>query len=260
VARHYTLHAPHGTARIDFRAELNAQQYGAVTSEPGHSLVIAGAGSGKTRTLTYRVAWLLERGEPASSILLLTFTNKAAREMIERVSALLPEGAAGIWGGTFHSIGNRILRAHAEQAGFRPGFSIMDREDQEDMIESVVAREGLRTADRRFPKGAVLSEIFGLSSNTARGVRDVLGERYRYFIPMAEQIEQVHANYEGRKRETNSLDFDDLLSKTLGLFALCPDILESYQKRFRHILVDEYQDTNRIQAEPVISSPRGIRA
>ena len=104
------------------------------------ALVIAGAGSGKTRTLTYRVAWLLEQGVSAGSILLLTFTNKAAREMLDRVASLLPQGAAGIWGGTFHSIGNRILRRHAQRLGFRQGFTIMDREDQNELIEAFLPK------------------------------------------------------------------------------------------------------------------------
>jgi DNA helicase II / ATP-dependent DNA helicase PcrA len=127
LARHYTLDSGVSASGIDFAAELNPQQLAAVASGPGASLVIAGAGSGKTRTLTYRVAWLLDQGIAPRNILLLTFTNKAAREMLERVASLTPGGAEGIWGGTFHSIGNRILRRHAERIGFRQGFTIMDR-------------------------------------------------------------------------------------------------------------------------------------
>ncbi len=252
MARSYTLDSGGPTVPgIDFGAELNAQQLAAVTSPAGPSLVIAGAGSGKTRTLTYRVAWLLEQGTPARNILLLTFTNKAAREMLDRVAALIPSGVEGLWGGTFHSIGNRILRRHAERIGFRQGFSIMDREDQEDMIESIVAREGLRTPDRRFPKGGVLADIFSYSINTGTGVPGVLKQKYGYFVPLAEQVARVQTAYEGRKKEANSMDFDDLLSKTLELFTTCEDVAVQYQEQFRHILVDEYQDTNRIQAELV---------
>lgn len=252
MARHYTLEPAAGQpGAIDYAAELNPQQFEAVTSRPGPSLVIAGAGSGKTRTLTYRVAWLLEQGAPPRSILLLTFTNKAAREMLERVTALLPSGAEGIWGGTFHSIGNRILRRHAERIGFRQGFSIMDRNDQEEMIEGIVAREGLRTADRRFPKGEVLADMFSYSVNTGTPIPKVLLAKYRYFIPLAEQIQHIQITYEARKKESNAMDFDDLLSKTLELFQTCGDVAESYQQQFRHVLVDEYQDTNRIQSELV---------
>jgi len=252
LARHYTLDsaaAPEGG--IDFAAELNAQQYAAVTAAPGASLVIAGAGSGKTRTLTYRVAWLLEQGIAPRNILLLTFTNKAAREMLERVAAIAPHGVEGIWGGTFHSIGNRILRRHAEQIGFRQGFTIMDREDQQEMVESIVAREGLRTSDRRFPKGEVLADIFSYSINTGTSITQVLIQKYRYFLALSEQIERVQIAYEGRKKESNSMDFDDLLSKTLELLQTNDEVAQLYQAQFQHILVDEYQDTNSLQSELV---------
>jgi len=251
VARHYQLDPASGATTRDFAAELNEQQLAAVTAVPGPALVIAGAGSGKTRTLTYRVAWLLEQGIAPRNILLLTFTNKAAREMLERVGALSQSAAEGIWGGTFHSIGNRILRRHAERIGFRQGFTIMDREDQEEMIESIVAREGLRTNDRRFPKGEVLADIFSYSVNTGAPISQVVASKYRYFMPLIAQIERVQVAYEGRKREANSLDFDDLLSKTLELLQMCEDVAAQYQQQFQHILVDEYQDTNRLQAELV---------
>ncbi len=252
MARSYTLDADAGTGSpIDFASELNRQQLDAVTSPPGAALVIAGAGSGKTRALTYRVAWLLAQGVPARGILLLTFTNKAAREMLERVRALVPGAGEGVWGGTFHSIGNRILRRHAERIGFRQGFTIMDREDQEDMIAGVLGREGLTTTERRFPKAEVLADIFSYSINTGHPIRKVLGEKYRYFIPLAEEIERIQKLYEGRKKESNAMDFDDLLCKTLELFLTQEDVAAEYQNQFRHVLVDEYQDTNRIQAELV---------
>lgn len=244
----YTLETPATTRRIAYENELNEQQLAAVTADSGASLVIAGAGSGKTRTLTYRVAWLLEHGIAPDSILLLTFTNKASREMLDRVSALLPELSGGIWGGTFHSIGNRILRRHAELIGFRSGFSILDREDSEDLIEAVVAREGIRTNDKRFPKGSVLAELFSLAINMGQPLAGIIATRYRYFTPLLEQIQSVQVAYEGRKREANSMDFDDLLSKTFELFETHSDVLQYYQTQFRQILVDEYQDTNRLQA------------
>jgi DNA helicase-2/ATP-dependent DNA helicase PcrA len=250
LSRSYTLHSPaRPDSGIDFEKELNPEQFAAVTSSPGRSLVIAGAGSGKTRTLTYRVAWLLEQGIPAGSILLLTFTNKAAREMVERVHNLLPGAADGLWGGTFHSIGNRILRRHAADIGFREGFSIMDRDDSEEMIAAVVAKQGLVDTTRKFPKAGVLSDIFSLAINTAAPVGKILTEKYRYFIPLAPEIEKIQAAYEARKREANSMDFDDLLSKTLELFLTHPEVAALYQRRFQQILVDEYQDTNRLQSE-----------
>src|SRR5689334_17389725 len=140
MPREYTLHrAPGSTSiHIDYAAELNEQQVAAVTASPGPMLIIAGAGSGKTRTLTYRVAYLLENGIDPRNILLLTFTNKAARQMLDRVANLLPVDASGIWGGTFHSIGNRMLRRHGRAIGFSSSFTIMDREDQKDLLNAVV--------------------------------------------------------------------------------------------------------------------------
>jgi len=250
LSRSYTLQpAARPASGIDFAAELNPEQLAAVTSPPGAALVIAGAGSGKTRTLTYRVAWLLEQGIPASSILLLTFTNKAAREMLERVHTLVPGAADGLWGGTFHSIGNRILRRHATEIGFREGFSIMDRDDSEEMISAVVAKQGLVDTTRKFPKAGVLADIFSLAINTAAPIGRILADKYRYFLPLAPEIEKVQAAYEARKREANSMDFDDLLSKTLELFLTRPEVAALYQRRFQQILVDEYQDTNRLQSE-----------
>ena len=250
MSRQYTLNRTAGPAlRIDYAAQLNPQQHQAVTAAPGPALVIAGAGSGKTRTLTYRVAYLVENGVSPSSILLLTFTNKAAREMLERVTALVPHDLAGLWSGTFHSVGNRILRAHAESAGFRPGFSIMDREDQQDMIDSVIANAGIDTRDKRFPKGEVLGDIYSYAINTSRSIGEVLAEKYPYFIPLEEEIAKLQPKYEDRKRSANSLDFDDLLVKPLRMMERTPSVAEHYQNKFQFILVDEYQDTNRIQAE-----------
>jgi len=250
MSRQYTLHRPAGPAlHIDYAAQLNPQQHSAVTAPPGPALVIAGAGSGKTRTLTYRVAYLVENGVSPANILLLTFTNKAAREMIERVTALLPHDLAGLWSGTFHSIGNRILRSHSEAAGFRPGFSIMDREDQRDMLDSVIAGAGIDTKEKRFPKGEVLADIFSYAINTSRSIGEVLAEKYAYFVPLDAQIESLQGKYEARKRSANSLDFDDLLVKPLRMLESHASIAGFYQERFQFILVDEYQDTNRIQAE-----------
>src|SRR6201995_3989250 len=160
MSRQYILErAPHAASLpLDNAAELNEQQHAAVTAPPGPLLVIAGAGSGKTRTLTYRVAYLLENGIDPRNILLLTFTNKAARQMLDRVANLLPVDATGIWGGTFHSIGNRMLRRHGNALGYGSGFSIMDREDQKDLINTVIADARIDPKEIRFPKGDVLAE------------------------------------------------------------------------------------------------------
>src|SRR5512138_526776 len=153
MSREYVLH-PFRAApdlRIDYAGELNEQQLAAVTAPPGPALVIAGAGSGKTRTLTYRVAYLLEQGIPSDRILLLTFTNKAAKEMMRRVSDLLGGDLSSLWGGTFHSIGNRILRRHAERLGYRPDYTILDREDARDLLKASLDGLDIDVTETRFP-------------------------------------------------------------------------------------------------------------
>jgi DNA helicase-2/ATP-dependent DNA helicase PcrA len=251
MSRQYTLQrAPSSfTGAIDYAAELNPQQLAAVTAPPGPLLVIAGAGSGKTRTLTYRVAYLLENGVDARNILLLTFTNKAARQMLDRVSNLLPVDAAGIWGGTFHSIGNRMLRRHGSALGYSSGFTIMDREDQKDLIATVVASSGIDPKEMRFPKADVLADIFSFIVNTERAMEELLADKFPYFLPLLEQIKDVQARYERKKKATNSLDFDDLLEKTLRMLIEHEHIARVYRRQFQFILVDEYQDTNKIQAD-----------
>jgi DNA helicase-2/ATP-dependent DNA helicase PcrA len=248
MARQYTLHRPQPSGpRIDFAAELNPQQLEAVTASPGPALVIAGAGSGKTRTLTYRVAYLIENGIQPQHILLLTFTNKAAREMLDRVAALVSSDFSGLWGGTFHSIGNRILRRHPVEAGFAPGFSIMDREDAEDMFDTVMASLGIDPKEKRFPKGEVLADVLSFQLNTGRKLADVLVERYPHFLEFEEQFAEVRKRYETKKRKANAVDFDDLLEKPLALLRGNAAIAEHYQRQFQFILVDEYQDTNHLQ-------------
>ena len=251
MSREYTLErAPSATSiNIDYAAELNEQQLAAVTAPPGPLLVIAGAGSGKTRTLTYRVAYLLENGIDPRNILLLTFTNKAARQMLDRVANLLPVDASGLWGGTFHSIGNRMLRRHGRALGYASGFTIMDREDQKDLINAVIASAGIDPKEMRFPKGDVLADIFSFVVNTERPMEELLAEKFPYFLPLLEQIKDVHARYEKKKKSTNSLDFDDLLEKTLRMLLEHEEIAAFYRRQFQFILVDEYQDTNKIQAD-----------
>ena len=253
MSRQYTLQrSPVSTSvHIDYPAELNEQQLAAVTAPPGPILVIAGAGSGKTRTLTYRVAYLLENGIDPRNILLLTFTNKAAREMLNRVANLLPVDASGLWGGTFHSVGNRILRRHGTALGYSSGFSIMDREDQKDLINTVVASAGIDPKEIRFPKGDVLAEIFSFVVNTEMPLEALLAEKFPYFLPLLDKIQDVRDRYEKKKKATNSMDFDDLLQKTLLMVQQHERIAEIYRRQFQFILVDEYQDTNKIQADLV---------
>src|SRR6266704_651309 len=251
MSRQYTLQRTARSTSIDinYAAELNEQQVAAVTATPGPLLVIAGAGSGKTRTLTYRVAYLLENGIDPRNILLLTFTNKAARQMLDRVANLFPVDASGIWGGTFHSVGNRMLRRHGSALGYSSGFTIMDREDQKDLINMVVASAGIDPKEIRFPKGDVLTEIFSFVVNTETAMEELLAAKFLYFLPLLEKIADVHARYEKKKKATNSVDFDDLLEKTLSMLQKHEGIASFYRRQFQFILVDEYQDTNKIQAD-----------
>lgn len=251
MSRDYTLHTsktPSGP-RIDYKAELNEQQYAAVTAPPGQTLVIAGAGSGKTRTLTYRVAWLLDNGVLPEQILLLTFTNKAAREMLERVTALVPVDTRRLWSGTFHSIGNKLLRWNAERLGYRKGFSIMDREDQKDLMETVVTASGIDTGGFRFPKAEVLGDIYSMADNTGTPLPRLIKERYPHFEKVAEHIIRLRQLYQNKKVETNCMDFDDLLTQSVRLLKENQDLSERYREQFEFVLVDEYQDTNSLQCE-----------
>lgn len=251
MARQYQLKkGPRkGVSGIDYQAELNEQQYAAVSSSPGPALVIAGAGSGKTRTLTYRVAYLLDQGVDPKSLLLLTFTNKAAREMMERVRELISLDLSELWSGTFHAIGNRILRRHADEVGLTRSFSIMDRDDQKSLMNTVVAECDIDTKSRRFPKADVLISIFSLVENTGVELVDLLEARYPYFEEWGDEIANVGKAYTAKKLETNSVDFDDLLILPLKLLKENEELCGLYQKRFQYLLVDEYQDTNAVQSE-----------
>ncbi len=233
--------------QIDYAKELNPQQYAAVSSAPGPSLVIAGAGSGKTRTLTYRVAYLIEHGIPADQILLLTFTNKASKEMMRRVNDLLGADLRDLWGGTFHSIGARLLRAHAERIGFRKDFTILDREDSRDLVKACLGDPGIETTDRLFPKADALVDMLSLAVNKYASMAEAIAGDYPQFLPIGGRIEELARRYAARKRESNVMDFDDLQTQCLRLLNEHPDVLQRLQHKFQFILVDEYQDTNTIQ-------------
>ncbi len=249
MAREYQLHPFQAPAdlRIDYQRELNGQQLAAVTASPGPALVLAGAGAGKTRTLTFRVAWLLEHGVPADRILLLTFTNKAAREMMQRVADLIGGELSQLWGGTFHSVGMRVLRRHADRLGYRQDFTIADREDAKDLLGSCIVSAGVDPKATRFPKPEVLGEIFSLALNLGVSVPELLERDYDSFVPLSETIERVRKLYVERKRAAGLMDFDDLLVLWLQLLEGQADLREFYQRRFQFVLVDEYQDTNTLQ-------------
>ncbi|MGB9699333.1 MAG: ATP-dependent helicase [Thermodesulfobacteriota bacterium] len=238
--------------KLNYEKELNAQQLAVVKAAAGPTLVIAGAGSGKTRVVTYRVAHLVESGIEPQRILLLTFTNKAAREMLRRVEELVPGAADAsqrVWGGTFHHMGNRILRRHAPLVGFQPNFSILDREDARKLMDACISDLKIKPKSSRFPKGEVLENILGLTINTKEGLEEIILDRYPFFSPLLGEIQAVMQRYKQRKKELNVMDFDDLLYYWEVLLREHPEVRTRYGQQFQHILVDEYQDTNLLQAD-----------
>lgn len=237
--------------KINYEKELDAQQYEVVTAANGPCLVIAGAGSGKTRAVTYRVARLIESGISPDRIMLVTFTNKAAREMLQRVDMLVKTDVRRIWGGTFHSIGNRLLRRCAEVVGYKSNFSILDTEDAKDVMESAIDAAGIDQKTRRFPKPTLLQELHSLSINKDTSVRDVIGSSFADLLPLIDDIEKVLVAYSERKRIANSMDYDDLLLNWKRAMQESPDVLAQWSTHFQHVLVDEYQDTNKIQSDIV---------
>ena len=234
---------------INYGKELNDEQRAVVKAGGGPLLVIAGAGSGKTRTLTYRVARLIELGIAPGRILLLTFTNRAAREMLSRVEALLKTDTRKTWGGTFHSIGNRILRRHGTSIGYESNYTILDSEDAKELIESCIEEAAIDTKAKRFPKGEVLREMFSFATNTDTPLDSLIPKHYPHFEPLTAQIKRVDFLYQDRKLSRNAMDYDDLLVNWKKLLETKPDIAAIYQDQFQHILVDEYQDTNTLQSD-----------
>ncbi len=252
--RRYTLKQPAKAQkqyRVRYEDELNQEQLDVVMAGEGPMLVIAGAGSGKTRALTYRVSRLIEDGVDPSDILLLTFTNKAARAMLSRVEQLVTIDTRRIWGGTFHSIGNRLLRQHAATIGYRSSFTILDAEDAKEMMESAISSLGINTLEKRFPKGDVLIDIYSYLINTRTPLELHLENNYPHFGIYRDEMINVFRRYKERKREANAMDFDDLLVNWKLLLDDYPDAGAALQRRYRYILVDEYQDTNKLQAEVV---------
>lgn len=234
---------------IQFDRELNSQQLTVVQAGQGPILAIAGAGSGKTRTITYRVAHLIESGIDPHRILLLTFTNKAAREMLKRVESIIPYDVNKIWGGTFHHIANRILRIHGNRLGFEPNYTILDQSDALDLLNTCLKERWDKPKEGLVPQGTVLSNIISLARNTRTALNEILELRYPYFLDYIEDIESIEKHYKEKKRGLNLMDFDDLLCVWLSLMEEYPAIKDFYAQRFEYVLVDEYQDTNKLQAD-----------
>ncbi len=233
-----------------YREELNEEQFRVVTSQPKAALVVAGAGTGKTRTITYRVAYLIEQGVAPGRIMLATFTNRAARLMLQRVEALTgSQNVHRTWGGTFHRIANLTLRRHAISLGYDSSYSILDSEDARDFLSVCIEEAAIDTKSKRFPKPEVLHDIISYATNTDQPVPDVIARRYPWFEPLSGQIQLIDRTFHERKRERNVMDYDDLLLNWKRLLIEKPEVANIYTDQFQHILVDEYQDTNKLQAE-----------
>ncbi len=237
--------------RIDYAGELNRTQYEAATTLEGPVLVIAGAGSGKTRTLVYRVARLVESGVNPGQILLLTFTRKAAEEMLRRAAGLVGTSCERVAGGTFHSFANVVLRRAARHVGLEPNFTILDRGDSEDVVNLLRSRAGLDRKDRRFPRKRAILEILSMAVNRAKPLDDVVTESYIHLAEHLEDLERLGLEYARYKREKNLVDYDDLLVLLRDLLRDHTEVAAQLSRTYRFIMVDEYQDTNPLQAEIV---------
>ena len=253
---------------INFEKELNAEQLKVIHEGDGPCLVLAGAGSGKTRTIVYRMAYLLEKGIPPEQILLLTFTNKAAREMLTRVEELTGVNPRRLCGGTFHSAANRFLRefagllclpseASGVGGGFARGFGILDEEDAKSLIKLAVKEGGFDTGAKKFPSPAIIKSVSSFALNSQILLEDALEMKQPAFYDLAEDIKRIIGIYERKKRESNMMDFDDLLFLLVKLLRENPVVRASLSGRFAYILIDEYQDTNPLQAEMIrLLSPK----
>jgi DNA helicase-2/ATP-dependent DNA helicase PcrA len=253
VAKVYTLKTTRTASRlgIDYSAHLNGEQRDVVFAPDGPLLVLAGAGTGKTRALTYRVARMIDQGVPPEGILLLTFTNRAAREMIGRVEELCGVDSRRVLGGTFHHVGNAILRRHAEAIGYGPNFTILDRDDAREVMSAAVLDAGVKVGKGRFPKPDVLLEIASYAINTQTPARDVIAKKAPRFFPLADDIAAVCRAYIERKASMNLMDFDDLLMNWKILLEEAGKVGDEVARSTTAILVDEYQDTNKLQGEIV---------
>lgn len=238
--------------KIDYKNSLNEAQYEAVTYLDGPALVIAGAGTGKTRTIIYRVAYLIENKIEPSDILLLTFTRKASREMLRRAGTLLIDGRCEqVSGGTFHSFASGILRRYANLLHYDNSFTILDSSDSEDVISLLRNQIKLDMEKKRFPQKGTLKDIFSKCINTVRKVEDILEQEYPFYKEQTEKINELFLNYTSYKRRYQMMDYDDLLLNLLLLLKENQKVRNTLQEKYKYVMIDEYQDTNKLQAEIV---------
>ncbi|TAN62925.1 ATP-dependent helicase [bacterium] len=237
--------------QVDYQKELNLSQAEAVRSTEGPYLVIAGAGSGKTRVLVYRVAYLVEKGIRPEEILLLTFTRKAAEEMLKRATSILDERCSKVSGGTFHSFANLILRKYARFLNLSNNFTILDRGDSEDTINLIRAKLGFHKSEKRFPRKGALLDIISKSVNKSESIERIVYAEYPQFMEWQEQIKKIQSEYADYKRLKSLLDYDDLLVYLKKLLTENEELRLKLAGRYKYIMVDEYQDTNKLQAHIV---------
>ena len=235
--------------KINYEIELNKSQYDAVMHSNGAALVIAGAGTGKTRTLTYRVARLIEDGIAPQSILLLTFTRKASAEMIKRSTMLLDGRCEEVSGGTFHSFAAKVLRQYSKVIGYTSSFNIMDMSDSNDVISLIRSDLNIAGNKRRFPQKNTLGNIFSLSVNKRQSIEDTIEESYSFYSDIKNEIEFIFEEYEKYKKKHNIMDYDDLLVNLLKVMKETPKILAELNLKYKYVMVDEYQDSNKLQHE-----------
>lgn len=233
---------------VNYKENLNSQQLKVINEAKGPSLVLAGAGSGKTRVLIYRLAYLLEQGIAPQNILLVTFTNRAAKEMINRAETLLKSNLNGLWAGTFHHIGNITLRKEAKIIGYTPNFTIADREDAIDLLEDSLEDLGLNKKQKILPKKNVIYNIYSLAASSQKDIHEIIAKFYPHIEEHSPVIKNILSRYKLKKKKSNVMDFTDLLTNWL-LVLNNKSICEKYAQNFQYILVDEYQDTNKLQFE-----------
>jgi DNA helicase-2/ATP-dependent DNA helicase PcrA len=236
------------SAGLDYRKDLNESQYRAAATLEGPLLIIAGAGTGKTRTLVHRVAHLIEIGVDPRSILLLTFTRRAAEEMLRRASLLIDNRCSHVAGGTFHSFANLALREYGRRIGLSPSFTIMDRADGEDAIQLLRAEMGLNNKDKRFPRKQTVAEIFSMALNKQQTILELIERDYAHLYESLDDLLRLYERYVQYKASKTLLDYDDLLTRLKDLLADHEEVRRRLSEIYRFIMVDEYQDTNHLQA------------
>ena len=234
---------------IDYASQLNEQQLAAVMASGGPCLVIAGAGTGKTRTLVYRVAYLVETGVAPEQIVLLTFTRRSANEMLTRASSILDGRCNRVRGGTFHAFCLTVLKEHASLVGLPSNFTILDASDDADVIDVLRTAKRYNKGASRFPRKGTLQSIYSASANRELPIEEVLANQYPHFLGHMEAIQDLQIAYEAYKKQHGLVNFDDLLKYTVELLSTNEQVKQRVGTACRHLLVDEYQDTNRLQAE-----------